>query len=209
MNLDEVLIESRKNKNYLLAVSLIELIGKELDSIDEVELPEKVVLLSTLVELKSELLLMLFGLISPKKKTLDEEKDVLDIINILEKTAEKAVQKKAFVEKVSSREIPVSRLSKIVEEILEREKFYENKAVKAPDISVGDKIKELRDTLSQNIEIDFVNLMEKCESKLEVIVTFLAVLILAKNGYLRIFQEDNFSPIKLVRNEERRIHIRN
>lgn len=209
MNLDEVLIESRKNKNYLLAVSLIELIGKELDSIDEVELPEKVVLLSTLVELKSELLLMLFGLISPKKKTLDEEKDVLDIINILEKTAEKAVQKKAFVEKVSSREIPVSRLSKIVEEILEREKFYENKAVKAQDISVGDKIKELRDTLSQNIEIDFVNLMEKCESKLEVIVTFLAVLILAKNGFLSIFQEDNFSPIKLVRNEERRIHIRN
>ncbi len=209
MNLDEVLIESRKNKNYLLAVSLIELIGKELDSIDEVELPEKVVLLSTLVELKSELLLMLFGLISPKKKTLDEEKDVLDIINILEKTAEKAVQKKAFVEKVSSREIPVSRLSKIVEEILEREKFYEKKAVKAQDISVGDKIKELRDTLSQNIEIDFVNLMEKCESKLEVIVTFLAVLILAKNGFLSIFQEDNFSPIKLVRNEERRIHIRN
>ena len=89
MNLDEVLIESRKNKNYLLAVSLIELIGKELDSIDEVELPEKVVLLSTLVELKSELLLMLFGLISPKKKTLDEEKDVLDIINILEKTPTK------------------------------------------------------------------------------------------------------------------------
>jgi len=133
----------------------------------------------------------------------------LDIINILEKTAEKAVEKKAFVEKVSSREIPVSRLSKIVEEILEREKFYENKAVKAQDISVGDKIKELRDTLSQNIEIDFVNLMENCESKLEVIVTFLAVLILAKNGYLRIFQEDNFSPIKLVRNEERRIHIRN
>ena len=209
MNLDEVLIESRKNKNYLLAVSLIELIGKELDSIDEVELSEKVVLLSTLVELKSELLLMLFGLISPKKKTLDEEKDVLDIINILEKTAEKAVEKKAFVEKVSSREIPVSRLSKIVEEILEREKFYENKAVKAQDISVGDKIKELRDTLSQNIEIDFVNLMEKCESKLEVIVTFLAVLILAKNGFLSIFQEDNFSPIKLVRNEERRIHIRN
>jgi segregation and condensation protein A len=209
MNLDEVLIESRKNKNYLLAVSLIELICKELDSIDEVELPEKVVLLSTLVELKSELLLMLFGLISQKKKTLDEEKDVLDIINILEKTAEKAVEKKAFVEKVSSREIPVSRLSKIVEEILEREKFYENKAVKAQDISVGDKIKELRDTLSQNIEIDFVNLMEKCESKLEVIVAFLAVLILAKNGFLSIFQEDNFSPIKLVRNEERRIHIRN
>lgn len=209
MNLDEVLIESRKNKNYLLAVSLIELIDKELDSIDEVELPEKVVLLSTLVELKSELLLMLFGLISQRKKSLDEEKDVLDIINILEKTAEKAVEKKAFVEKVSSREIPVSRLSKIVEEILEREKFYENKAVKAQDISVGDKIKELRDTLSQNIEIDFVNLMEKCESKLEVIVTFLAVLILAKNGFLSIFQEDNFSPIKLVRNEERRIHIRN
>lgn len=74
---------------------------------------------------------------------------------------------------------------------------------------MGDKIRELRETLSKNIEIDFVNLMERCESKLEVIVTFLAVLILAKNGFLKVFQEDNFSPIRLVRNEEGRIHTRN
>ena len=209
MNIEEIVAESRKNKNYLLTVSLVELVDKELDSFDGFDFPEKVVLLSILIELKSELLLMLFGLVSQKKKSLDEEKDVLDIIDILETTVDKTVEKKTFVEKVSNREIPVNRLSKIVEEILEREKFYENKTVKTPDISVGDKIRELRETLSKNIEIDFVNLMERCESKLEVIVTFLAVLILAKNGFLKVFQEDNFSPIRLVRNEEGRIHTRN
>jgi segregation and condensation protein A len=63
--------------------------------------------------------------------------------------------------------------------------------------------------LIQLKEIDFKQLIEQCTSKIEVIATFLAVLILAKNKFIRIIQESHFSPIVLRINEEGRIPLRN
>jgi len=57
-------------KNYLLTVSLVELVDKELDSFDGFDFPEKVVLLSILIELKSELLTHAFWSCLSKRKNL-------------------------------------------------------------------------------------------------------------------------------------------
>jgi segregation and condensation protein A len=208
MNLEDIVYEAKRIKNYLLSVSILELVENELEKIDAFEMSEKVLLLATLVELKSELLLYLLGLKEQRKKTLQEE-NIEDIIEVIEKSVEKSVVKRAFVEKVSSNEIPISRLEKIVKEVLEREKYYENKTIETPQVSVAEIIEKLKEMLTQLKEIDFKKLIEQCTSKIEVIATFLAVLILAKNKFIRIIQESHFSPIVLRINEEGRIPLRN
>ena len=208
MNLEDIVYEAKRSKNYLLGVSILELVENELEKIDAFEMSEKVLLLATLVELKSELLLYLLGLKEQRKKTLQEE-NIEDIIEVIEKSVEKSVVKRAFVEKVSSNEIPISRLEKIVKEVLEREKYYENKTIETPQVSVAEIIEKLKEMLIQLKEIDFKKLIEQCTSKIEVIATFLAVLILAKNKFIRIIQESHFSPIVLRINEEGRIPLRN
>ena len=208
MSLEDIVYEARRSKNYLLSVSILELVENELEKIDAFEMSEKVLLLATLVELKSELLLYLLGLKEQRKKSLQEE-NIEDIIEVIEKSVERSVVKRAFVEKVSSNEIPISRLEKIVKEVLEREKYYENKTIETPQVSVAEIIEKLKETLTQLKEIDFRQLIEQCTSKIEVIATFLAVLILAKNKFIRIIQESHFSPIVLRINEEGRIPLRN
>jgi segregation and condensation protein A len=208
MSLEDIVYEAKRSKNYLLSVSILELVENELEKIDAFEMSEKVLLLATLVELKSELLLYLLGLKEQRKKTLQEE-NIEDIIEVIEKSVERSVVKRAFVEKVSSNEIPISRLEKIVKEVLEREKYYENKTIETPQVSVAEIIEKLKETLTQLKEIDFKQLIEQCTSKIEVIATFLAVLILAKNKFIRIIQESHFSPIVLRINEEGRIPLRN
>jgi segregation and condensation protein A len=208
MSLEDIVYEAKRSKNYLLSVSILELVENELEKIDAFEMSEKVLLLATLVELKSELLLYLLGLKEQRKKTLQEE-NIEDIIEVIEKSVEKSVVKRAFVEKVSSNEIPISRLEKIVKEVLEREKYYENKTIETPQVSVAEIIEKLKEMLIQLKEIDFKQLIEQCTSKIEVVATFLAVLILAKNKFIRIIQESHFSPIVLRINEEGRIPLRN
>jgi len=208
MSLEDIAYEAKRSKNYLLSVSILELVENELEKIDAFEMSEKVLLLATLVELKSELLLYLLGLKEQRKKTLQEE-NIEDIIEVIEKSVEKSVVKRAFVEKVSSNEIPISRLEKIVKEVLEREKYYENNTIETPQVSVAEIIEKLKETLTQLKEIDFKQLIEQCTSKIEIIATFLAVLILAKNKFIRIIQESHFSPIVLRINEEGRIPLRN
>jgi segregation and condensation protein A len=208
MSLEDIVYEAKRSKNYLLSVSILELVENELEKIDAFEMSEKVLLLATLVELKSELLLYLLGLKEQRKKSLQEE-NIEDIIEVIEKSVERSVVKRAFVEKVSSNEIPISRLEKIVKEVLEREKYYENKTIETPQVSVAEIIEKLKETLTQLKEIDFRQLIEQCTSKIEVIATFLAVLILAKNKFIRIIQESHFSPIVLRINEEGRIPLRN
>jgi hypothetical protein len=62
MSLEDIVYEAKRSKNYLLSVSILELVENELEKIDAFEMSEKVLLLATLVELKSELLLYLLGL---------------------------------------------------------------------------------------------------------------------------------------------------
>jgi len=209
MNLYDILYESKKDRHHLLGVSLVELINREMKCDRTSDLVDRVVILATLLELKSELFLYLFGLMQTKKRTFEEEKDVEDIIDVLEKTVEKTYERHIFVERVSSKEFPYFRLARIVKEVLEREKYYENRDIKGEEISLTDILEALKRRLLEVDEIDFRSLIEVCKSKLEVIVTFLAVLVLAKNRYIIITQEDNFSPIVLRRNEEGRVPLRN
>ncbi len=200
MMLLDLLDEAKRNKKILLKVSLIELINKELNNLDIDNLEEKVFTMAILIELKSEMLLYLFGLNTTKKKNFEGESDVVEIVEILEKTFKNRIERSAFIEKVSSNDIPLNRLSKIVKEILEREQYYEKGVIENNNVSLIEIMEKLKEKLKTHLEIDFKKLMEECTSKLEIIVTFLAVLILAKNRFLTITQEGSFSPIILKLN---------
>lgn len=64
---------------------------------------------------------------------------------------------------------------------------------------VEDKMEELFKDLSSNNVIKFQDIIKKSESKLESIVTFLALLELIKLKMVQAFQDNNFSEILIKR----------
>lgn len=67
---------------------------------------------------------------------------------------------------------------------------------------IEDKISFLRDKISLNNNIKFSTLIQECSCKIEVVVTFLALLELIKLKTVKVVQEKNFSEIYLERVEE-------
>ena len=76
-----------------------------------------------------------------------------------------------------------------------RSKFGE---IKKEEISMEDKMEYLMDYAMQHRSFSFRQLLEKQSSRLEIIVTFLAVLELMKSGTIFISQEHIFDDIKIT-----------
>ena len=64
---------------------------------------------------------------------------------------------------------------------------------------IEDKMEELKQKLASSGKIHFTKLVNGYSSKLEVIVTFLALLELIKIRSVRVIQESNFKDIYLER----------
>ncbi len=76
-----------------------------------------------------------------------------------------------------------------------RSKFGE---IKKEEISMEDKMSYLTDYAMAHRSFSFRQLLEKQSSKLEIIVTFLAILELMKAGTILISQEHTFDDIKIT-----------
>lgn len=63
--------------------------------------------------------------------------------------------------------------------------------------TVADKIREIRSLLNENSGFYFTEIMKGCRTKLEIIVTFVAILELIKEREIRIRQHGIFGEIKL------------
>ena len=100
-------------------------------------------------------------------------------------------EKKALIENVT-----LDDLVKAFEKFLERvdlEKPIHTKVTKK-ELSVEDRIVSIKDKLKKEKKIDFFDLFE-VKSKEYVVVTFLAVLEMAKKRELIIYQDKNFDNI--------------
>lgn len=86
----------------------------------------------------------------------------------------------------------VNAFKKFLERV-ELEKPVNTKVTKK-ELSVEDRIVRIKDQLKKEKRIDFFNLFE-IKTKEYVVVTFLAILEMAKNGEMKIIQEDNFANI--------------
>ena len=90
----------------------------------------------------------------------------------------------------------ILNLEKTREEIIP-EKTLETK------INIDDKISLIKKMLLDKIRVNFSKLLASAENKTEVIVSFLAVLELAKQRELFFEQEELFSEIHLIRNQDK------
>jgi segregation and condensation protein A len=77
--------------------------------------------------------------------------------------------------------------------------------IPADKFKIEDKMEELRSKLDSSANIKFLDVVYECTSKIEVVVTFLALLELIKLRAVKVMQEDNFKEIYVERisvNEE-------
>lgn len=93
-------------------------------------------------------------------------------------------------------DLELDDLVKAMEKFLEREILDTPLSTKITkkELSVEDRIKDIRERFKREKRIDFYSLFDN-KNKENVIVTFLAVLELAKLGEIRIMQDSNFSSI--------------
>jgi segregation and condensation protein A len=96
-------------------------------------------------------------------------------------------------------------LQKVFEDVLNRMPKIESLAQETIKdvISIKDKIEHLRQSLAQRIEITFEEATVGTKSRVEVIVTFLAMLELVRSNMIIVEQKEVFGRIRIINNESR------
>jgi len=143
---------------------------------------------------------------------MSEDTELMEIFSIIQKSISKknTFKKAQYVEVDEEDNIPLSKLSKIVQELLERESYLDEKEIKKNNISIKETMKMLKEEIKKKKKIVFQELFTGKRSRLEIVLMFLAILILAKSKFAKITQKDTFAPIYVVySNEKRRIPLSN
>ncbi len=99
-------------------------------------------------------------------------------------------------------EVTLDALADLFRQVLERipEEEPAPTVVREP-VRLRDRIRALVERLAVEDRVSFRGLIERAETRLEVVIDFLAVLELIKANYLRAEQQEAFSDIDLVRIE--------
>ena len=81
---------------------------------------------------------------------------------------------------------------------IERQKLAKplNTKITKKELSVEDKIKDIRNILNIRKRVNFIELFTEV-TKENVVVTFLSILEMTKNNEITLTQENNFSPIMI------------
>lgn len=96
--------------------------------------------------------------------------------------------------------VTLDLLTQIFRETLERQPTPRPSAIiRRQEVTIDQKIEEITWELHAAGRLSFRTLMERCRSRVEVIVSFLAVLELIKNLSLRAEQDEAFGDIVLVK----------
>ncbi len=212
---ETIISNGEKDRKNLLSINLLNTIREELEDLKNktnIEIADKILELSILIKLKSELLLYIFSLekIQKRVKELSNDEEIKELLSIIEKgVSSKVYTHKGYKEVEEDDEIPILRLSKIVKEILEREQYLEERQIQKNDFSIKMAIENVKKILSEKKRIIFQDIFLSSNSRIEIIITFLAVLILAKNKFVRIIQKKTFKEIYIELNEKRRIRSSN
>ncbi len=88
-------------------------------------------------------------------------------------------------------------------EVLSRRTFKEDIEIKITTLSVSERVNRVLDTLNEHESVTFESLFAENESKLEVIVTFLALLELMRMALIRVQQGNQFETIRVYRTADR------
>ena len=92
---------------------------------------------------------------------------------------------------------PLEKLKEVFDDVIARSSDRVNEAalsygtIKKEEVKIPDRIKHIKNALKESKKIDFRALLEEGSGKMNVIVTFLAVLELMKTGELKAEQHDD------------------
>jgi len=101
------------------------------------------------------------------------------------------LQKNIRLEAVTLEDL-VTALKRVLEE---KSETADITVVTPYTVTIHDKITELRHLLRRKKRLDFMQLLQKATHRQEVIVSFMAVLELLKQGEIRVYQDSLFAPI--------------
>ena len=189
---------------------------KSLEEIPKEELAAFLVIASTLMLIKSRSLLPGVKLteeeetdikeLEQRLKTYQFFKELSQYIRELSKTDRHLFGREAYVGMRSvffpPEGLTAADFKKIMDEILEAvpktEKLPEGTLGKM--ISIEDKMTEIQERLNQMLAMTFDELKNSAKEKIEVIISFLAMLELVKQGWLILDQQKLFGGISLKKN---------
>lgn len=100
------------------------------------------------------------------------------------------------------KKVTLNRLLELFQQALQRHAETPLPAVEHERVTVRQKIEEIRSRLRAEGRLSFRRFIAACRSRIEVIVSFLAVLDLIKAGLLSAEQEELFGDIVLVATED-------
>ncbi len=186
---------------------------KTLEQIDREQLAEFLVVASQLILIKSRTLLPQLALSEEEKHSieelaerLEEYKRVRERAKIIQEMwgAKRFIFTREFYSGLpvvfySPKSVHVGLLERVLHEVINAipkiEKLVEEKIRKI--ISLEEKIKDLQSLLQEKVERAFSELIGKGKDKIEIIVSFLAMLELAKQKLISVSQEKQFGEIML------------
>jgi segregation and condensation protein A len=216
--LDLLLRLTEREKLDITTVSLVQVTGQYLEHLrsqvdtDAVALADFVAIGSRLLLLKSRSLLPRTAPIGPTE--VDDEDELVDAIReyALYRAAAASIDGRAVavgrlypriaVERTQIdlplRKVPVEQLALLVQDVLSRIDNPEpSVALPRQVISVAEKCEQMLSLLRAAPLVSFFRLIETCNSRLEVVVCFFAVLHLIRDGKLVASQPEPFSEIVL------------
>lgn len=220
----------KKNKMDIYNVSILEITNQYLEYMDQLKefdlesASEFILIASTLLEIKSKMLLPVY------KEEEEEDSEAISKENLINKLVQYKRFKKA-AELLKNRQDGFNYYTKKAEIIISDtkedinftsnitmldlyniyndllNKFNEKnnlnntliKEIPVDQYKIEDMMDDIRGYIHNKKQINFSNLLDSFESKMKAVVTFLALLELVKLKEVNVYQKDNFSKIIVER----------
>ncbi len=190
----------------------------QLSSIDVDKASEYMAIAATLMEIKSHSLLPVMeeeeADVSPEQefiRNLEEYKKFKEIsqklkdietVDRLYKPEDNSNKNVRFVAKDMSLDNLLDAFAKLLHKVGQKGADDGAKHIERDQFNVQDKIIFIQDALNKNQKITFSSLFDESVTKMEVVVTFSALLELLKFQYIFVSQSDSFEEIYIERNPD-------
>lgn len=224
--LDLLLHLIKESKVDIWDIQIVDITNQYLDYIHKMEslnlniASEYLVMASELIEMKSKLLLPRTEIeeneeeVDPREALIQRLIEYQQYKDITSKFRELSEERQEFYTKmpeslkefqedgvVLNSNVTLDDLMKAFEKFLERKEEEKPIAttVTKKEISVEDRRKSIKNILKERKKVDFFELFEEV-TKEYIVVTFLAILEMARKRELTIYQENNFDKITVEGN---------
>jgi segregation and condensation protein A len=173
---------------------------------------EFLLIAALLIYIKSQMLL-------PRKKTLEEEKDLRQLLVerlvdyqkiktaslLLKEKEEEELQmwRRTFLpplvetDEMDFIEVSLFDLAESFFRLMKQRKREEARTIKGKEISLEQKMREIIEELKRNSYLDFLDYFNRQESFEEAFIAFFSLLELIKSRIIIATQESHFQPIKV------------